>query len=86
MGLANYVGTPEEREQKLRRLESAAASAILTGCTEDEVRARFEAGVADGHRLRGPQPLRPLLPSPPRQPGEPSASPALDRLCAAYGV
>lgn len=76
------MGTPDEQARKLRAAESAIVVALQYGCTEAEVRAVVESGIAEGHRLNGPQPVRPLLPAPQRS-GEPSV---IAQLAAAVGV
>jgi hypothetical protein len=40
-----------EKARRLKLLESAAASAILNGATEDEARHRVDVGIADALRI-----------------------------------
>jgi hypothetical protein len=78
-----FMASPELRAAKLRSLSAAAASAVGNGCTVEEAREAFEAGVAAEvemqDRRRAAQADQPL----PGPASPATATPALDAWAAA---
>lgn len=51
--MTTFMGTDADRARKLGLARDAAASAVLNGCTEDEVLAAVREGLAEAERLNG---------------------------------